>query len=112
MLIRYHTSSELLSSYVSVAALGESVAAFDHLEQFTHGFSIKALFVYDYVMTIGSEVTIFWLPLRVNGGSILFLLNRYFTLVAQLLAWVHISSYHVRVFPINIHIHTEDSEEV
>ncbi|TBU22817.1 hypothetical protein BD311DRAFT_675200, partial [Dichomitus squalens] len=46
-----------------------------------------ALFLYDCLVTIDSEVTLFWLPGRVNGAVCLFLVNRYFTLVAQILGF-------------------------
>ncbi|EJF59671.1 hypothetical protein DICSQDRAFT_171848 [Dichomitus squalens LYAD-421 SS1] len=45
------------------------------------------LFLYDCLVTIDSEVTLFWLPGRVNGAVSLFLVNRYFTLVAQILGF-------------------------
>ncbi|TBU22117.1 hypothetical protein BD311DRAFT_676805, partial [Dichomitus squalens] len=47
-----------------------------------------AVFVYDYLLTSDSEITLFWMPHRVNGASILFLLNRYIPLSVQILGWV------------------------
>ncbi|TBU37965.1 hypothetical protein BD309DRAFT_875354, partial [Dichomitus squalens] len=43
-----------------------------------------ALFVYDFLITFGDEVNLFWLPRRLNGPSILFFLNRYLALTVQL----------------------------
>ena len=47
-----------------------------------------ALVAYDSLLTLGSEVTFFWEPRRLNGAMILFLLNRYLTFVVQILTWV------------------------
>ena len=47
-----------------------------------------AFVVYDSLLTFGSEVTFFWKPRQFNGATILFLLNRYLTLVVQILLWV------------------------
>ncbi|TBU29357.1 hypothetical protein BD311DRAFT_661383, partial [Dichomitus squalens] len=44
-----------------------------------------ALFVYDFIITFGDEVNLFWLPRRLNGPSILFLLNRYLALAVQII---------------------------
>ena len=43
-----------------------------------------ALVAYDSLLTLGSEVTFFWKPRRLNGAMILFLLNRYLTLAVLL----------------------------
>ena len=45
------------------------------------------LVTYDYFLTFDSEVSYFWGPRLVNGASILLLLNRYLTLVVQILEW-------------------------
>ncbi|TBU28237.1 hypothetical protein BD311DRAFT_865542 [Dichomitus squalens] len=50
------------------------------------------LLVYDYILTFSSEVTLFWMGGRVSGATILFLLNRYITLAAQILGAAPISS--------------------
>ena len=42
-----------------------------------------AVFLYDYLITFDSEVMLFWMPCKINGASILFLLNRYLTLAVQ-----------------------------
>ncbi|TBU54395.1 hypothetical protein BD310DRAFT_828110, partial [Dichomitus squalens] len=42
-----------------------------------------ALFAYDFILTFGSEVTLFWKGGHLSGATILFLLNRYITLVSQ-----------------------------
>ncbi|TBU39622.1 hypothetical protein BD309DRAFT_871910, partial [Dichomitus squalens] len=47
-----------------------------------------ALLIYDYIMTLDSEMILFWLPCRVNGASILFLLNRYICLAYQLFNFI------------------------
>ena len=44
-----------------------------------------ALFSYDYLITLGSELALFWIPRRVNGALILFLLNRYLMMTVQIL---------------------------
>ncbi|TBU46401.1 hypothetical protein BD309DRAFT_954193 [Dichomitus squalens] len=46
------------------------------------------LFVYDYLLTSDGEITLFWMPRRVNGATILFLLNRTIPLSVQILGWV------------------------
>ena len=46
------------------------------------------MFVYDYLLTFDGEITLFLVPLRVNGASILFLLNRYIPLTVQILGWL------------------------
>ncbi|EJF58115.1 hypothetical protein DICSQDRAFT_173211 [Dichomitus squalens LYAD-421 SS1] len=43
-----------------------------------------ALLVYDYILTFSYEVTLFWMGGRLSGATILFLLNRYVTLAAQI----------------------------
>ncbi|EJF56544.1 hypothetical protein DICSQDRAFT_141170 [Dichomitus squalens LYAD-421 SS1] len=43
-----------------------------------------ALLAYDYILTFNSEVTLFWMGGRLSGATILFLLNRYITLAAQI----------------------------
>ncbi|TBU47908.1 hypothetical protein BD309DRAFT_855027, partial [Dichomitus squalens] len=55
-----------------------------------------ALFVYDYLITLGSEVTLFWMPREVNGASILFVLTRYITLATEIL--------NVAPFPASFHL--------
>ncbi|TBU28239.1 hypothetical protein BD311DRAFT_839535 [Dichomitus squalens] len=55
-------------------------------------FAATILLVYDYVLTFSSEVTIFWLGGRMSGATILFLLNRYTTLVAQIMNAVPLPS--------------------
>ena len=46
------------------------------------------LVAYDYLLTFGSETAFFWKLRRPNGALILFLLNRYLTLVVQIINWV------------------------
>ncbi|TBU26071.1 hypothetical protein BD311DRAFT_726709 [Dichomitus squalens] len=49
-------------------------------------------------MTLNGEVMLFWLPRQVNGATALFLLNRYISLAAQLLACMPVpSSFQVAV---------------
>ena len=58
--------------------------------------SLLALVVYEYFLTIQSEIALFWMPRSINGASILFILNRYITLVAQVLSVTPLpTSFHV-----------------
>ena len=43
-----------------------------------------ALLVYDYLLTLSDEISLFWLPRKVNGASVSFVLSRYLTLAVQL----------------------------
>ena len=43
------------------------------------------LFAYDFLLTFGDEIRLFWMGHRSSGASILFLLNRYLTLASQVL---------------------------
>ncbi|TBU57451.1 hypothetical protein BD310DRAFT_907180 [Dichomitus squalens] len=44
--------------------------------------------MYDYVITLDSEVTLFWTARRVTGPLVLFLLSRYLTFAVQILGWI------------------------
>ena len=58
--------------------------------------SLLALVVYEYFLTLQSEIALFWMPRGINGASILFILNRYITLVAQVLSVTPLpTSFHV-----------------
>ncbi|EJF58777.1 hypothetical protein BD309DRAFT_1019524 [Dichomitus squalens] len=50
--------------------------------------AMLALFVYDFLITFDDEVNLFWLPRRLNGPSILFLLNRYLAQTVQIYGWM------------------------
>ncbi|EJF56554.1 hypothetical protein DICSQDRAFT_141176 [Dichomitus squalens LYAD-421 SS1] len=54
------------------------------------GVAAQALSYYDYLITFHNEVTLFWIPMRINGASVLFLLNRYFNLVMQIGYWTQV----------------------
>ncbi|EJF63570.1 hypothetical protein DICSQDRAFT_134132 [Dichomitus squalens LYAD-421 SS1] len=56
------------------------------------GVSALVLFAYDYLITLHSEVVLFWMPRRFNGASILFALNRYLTMMVQILGLVPLPS--------------------
>ncbi|TBU29444.1 hypothetical protein BD311DRAFT_720632 [Dichomitus squalens] len=44
-----------------------------------------ALFIYDFILTLDSELMLFWTVGHVSGATILFLLNRYITLASQII---------------------------
>ncbi|TBU29476.1 hypothetical protein BD311DRAFT_756743 [Dichomitus squalens] len=54
------------------------------------GVAAQALSYYDYLITFHNEVTLFWIPMRINGASVLFLLNRYLNLVMQIGYWIQV----------------------
>ncbi|TBU41745.1 hypothetical protein BD309DRAFT_964588 [Dichomitus squalens] len=60
--------------------------------------AVTALVVYEYLVTVDSEIMFFWKPCRINGPSILFLLNRYLNLTFTILDWTPLpSSFQVAV---------------
>ncbi|TBU37926.1 hypothetical protein BD309DRAFT_1023245 [Dichomitus squalens] len=46
-------------------------------------FASSALLAYDYTLTFGNEVALFWTSGHMSGAAVLFVLNRYITLAAQ-----------------------------
>lgn len=46
----------------------------------THGGRSVALLVYDYLLTFGREVELYW-KMKPTGASVLFAFNRYLTIV-------------------------------
>ncbi|TBU62403.1 hypothetical protein BD310DRAFT_974219 [Dichomitus squalens] len=46
-------------------------------------FASSALLAYDYTLTFGNEVALFWTSGHKSGATVLFVLNRYITLAAQ-----------------------------
>ena len=57
----------------------------DGIHWHSHKLRNLALFSYDYLITLDSEWALFWIPRRVNGALILFLLNRYLMMTVQIL---------------------------
>ncbi|TBU28241.1 hypothetical protein BD311DRAFT_663740, partial [Dichomitus squalens] len=55
-------------------------------------FASTALLAYDYTLTFGNEVTLFWTGGHRSGATVLFILNRYITLAAQSMNLVPIPS--------------------
>lgn len=61
---------------------------------------LAAFLIYDYVITIGQEVELFW-TMQLTGASVLFFANRYITLLFNILglaALAPFSSTQVRAF--------------
>ncbi|TBU52766.1 hypothetical protein BD310DRAFT_939400 [Dichomitus squalens] len=79
-----HDTSALRLRSLSMAENSEVQVVFQNF--FTHcwAYAADALLAYDYVLTFHSEVALFWTGGRVSGATILFLLNRYITLAAQI----------------------------
>ena len=46
----------------------------------THGARFVALILYDYLLTLGREVGLYW-KMKPTGASVLFAFNRYLTIV-------------------------------
>ncbi|TBU41752.1 hypothetical protein BD309DRAFT_924830 [Dichomitus squalens] len=61
-----------------------------------------ALFSYDFILTFGSEVTLFWEGGHLSGATILFLLNRYITLASQVIGYIPASSSVESAFSIEV----------
>ena len=61
------------------------------------------MLVYEFLITLESEVMLFWMQRPVNGASILFVLNRYIALVVQILGWSPLpASYQVGYSPLHL----------
>ncbi|TBU42226.1 hypothetical protein BD309DRAFT_1037443 [Dichomitus squalens] len=50
-----------------------------------YGVAFAALFIYDFILTLDSELMLFWTVGHLSGATILFLLNRYITLTWQII---------------------------
>ena len=83
-------SADIFDDYCQISLLGtsHSKTMIDQLSHIRTVDNYLALVVYDYLLTSGSEASFFWKPHRFNGATILFLLNRYLTLIVQILMWV------------------------
>ena len=80
-----------IDEYCVLATFGvfrTNLADGSHVPEYTNLLLIipLALLSYDYLITLDKEVTLFWVPHRINGAFFLFLLNRYLFLAAQILA--------------------------
>ena len=80
-----------IDDYCVLATFGvfrTTLADGSHVPEYTNLLLIipLALLSYDYLITFNKEITLFWVPRRINGAFLLFLLNRYLFLAAQILA--------------------------
>ena len=82
-------SAETTQNYCGVSVLGVSHCniLIDENRDIRIIRNHLVLVAYDYLLTFGSETTFFWKLRRPNGALILFLLNRYLTLVVQIINW-------------------------
>ncbi|TBU46735.1 hypothetical protein BD309DRAFT_988633 [Dichomitus squalens] len=55
-------------------------------------YAALVLFAYEFVLTLDSEVTLFWMGHHPSGATILFLLNRYISLGSQIISNIPLPS--------------------
>ena len=95
------SAAMIIDEYCAVSVLGMSHCKIliDENRHIKIVHNYLALVIHDYLLTFGGEVKFFWKPRQLNGAMILFLLNRYLTLVVQILLWVPFPpSFQVRCF--------------
>ncbi|KAH9913152.1 uncharacterized protein BXZ73DRAFT_82000 [Epithele typhae] len=58
----------------------------------------QAILIFDYILTSGREIELFW-KRRVSGATILFICNRYLSLVSQILTLISYRAFTDKVIP-------------
>ena len=74
----------------------------DGIHWHSHKLRNLALFYYDYLITLDSEWALFWMPRRLNGALILFLINRYLMMTVQILGVALLGSSSLQVCCIDV----------